>query len=1145
MSRNKGGRVQHQIITPMNKLFSLLCSLLATASITHAAIATAEPSSSLLANGKWVKIRVDNDGVYQFTHDQLRDLGFEDPENVKVFGYNPTLLMTHDDTKIPADVAPIVSIHENDKIVFYAKANVVFSDIFWDPTLTVSNNEHVRHSHSRGATYFLTESDQNDMLRQVAPPAEDAEDYTDYHKSMVYFEEENNHFGKGGMHYYSHRITNPNDVLTYPLVISKPWSTLKGNLVMAFDMTANNNTKNYLVASFPEGWNAELPTGINAAGAGSHELYRLSRMYQEVTMSPFEGTLNGQLTFQVNPSVVRNFRSGAVDWWAYIYDRCNDLSGESHMALYRPDASIPNFRLSGLAPEGSWHVWDVTDPNFVYNLNLSSNGLGSYASNDPHSLIQVFNTALTLPTPEVVGAIGNQNLHSIATPDLLIITTNMLRQGAEGLAELHRSLQGLDVEVVDQQLIFNEYGSGNISPEAVRRFVNHLYFKNEGKLKAMMLVGNVCIEQDRKINPETGYVITFQNEVQNMVYKETQSFFNDGFFGHVGTPRNNSPWNTRPMVQRILASPMQVAVGRIPFDRPSDLAVYINKVRNYLQNPPAGFQLNTIVTAADYEPNANATDGMHYDDSEATMASIDETADKETTIIRGYSNFYNTENNTLTRRLVTSGLERGTSFFFYYGHGTNMAIGTTVNTRDYMLSTHIFNDQQNFGRYPHAFIGSCSTANFDISNENLSYSMLAAPHGGMITMVGSNREVYQTDNRLFGAGYLKEYASAPNGEWIGRAFADNAVNMLNTGSVGLLKSMSNHLCYNFFGDPALPIYGRTNVITADPANGSTDNTLFIGAKNTLSGRILKEGSSSEIDTDFSGKMLIAIYDVPDTLNNKCLPPASGIYPDDFIKQIKMDHTLLTSYEVDVTNGQFAYEFNAPSPSRVGNVRITYAASSADGQKRAIGYLPEVKFVYDEAREKLPASDDPVHINSLICGSGQADMRETPRLVINAEITSKSGLSATNVTGEMMRLDIDGKPCTSVARLIKYKGDGVYELRYVTSLLSGGKHTCRLSVQGNNGTTDMREVEFVVDDAPSLTVDYEYADGVLTVSTTSSATGNTTVMIETLDGTPVKRITGASLPLQVTNLPAGYYRVYTQVATDNFHTSSPRQTICID
>lgn len=1133
----------------MNKLISLLCSLsIATGSLTHAAINPNEPANSALANGKWVKFRIDNDGVYQFTHDQLRSLGFENPAQVKVFGYTPTLLMTHEDAKIPADVAPIVSINENDKIVFYAKANVLFSNIFWDPSLTVSNNEHVRHAHSRGATYFLTESDQSEVLRQIDPPSSDNEDFTEYHKSMIFHEEENNHYGKGGMHYYSHRITNPNDSITYPLILSKPWSSLKGNLIMAFDMTANNNTKNYLVASLPNGWTPQIPSGVNAAGAGSHELYRLSRMYQEVDMAPFEGTFNGSISFKPNPTVVRNFRSGAVDWWAYIYDRCNDLSGESQMALYRPDSSIGHFRLTGMDPEGSWHVWDVTDPNYIYNINLSNNGLGAYAGNDSHALIHVFNTAATLPTPEIVGEVANQNLHALPAPDLLIITTDFLRQGAETLAQIHRQEQGIDVAVIDQQQIFNEYGSGNISPEAVRRFVRHLYNKEDGKLKALMLVGNVCIEQDKKITPETGYVITFQNELQNMIYKETQSFFNDGFFGHVGAPRTNSPWNTRPMVQRLLASPMQVAVGRVPFDKPSDLAIYIDKVRSYFQNAPTGSQLNTVVIASDYEPNANATDGMHYDDAEATIASFGPTVDNATTIIRGYSNFYNTENNTLTRRLVTSGLERGTEFFLYYGHGTNMAIGTTVNTRDFMMTTKRFNEQQNFGRYPHAFIGSCSTANFDISNENLAYSMLAAPHGGMITVVGSNREVYQTDNRLFGAGYIKEYTSAPNGEWIGRAFANNAVNMLNSGSVGLVKSLSNHLCYNFFGDPALPIYGRTNSMALNNVNNDANgNVLFIGAQNSLSGHILKENSNSEIDSDFNGKLHIAIYDVPDTLNNKVLPPANGQYPDDFVLKMKMDHALLAAYEVDVKNGQFNYHFNAPTPSRVGNVRLTCAAASSDGKKRAIGHLSDVQFVYDEEREKLPVSNDAVKINSLICGSGQADMRENPRLVITAEITSHAGISSSNVMGEVMRLDIDNKPCTSAPRLLTYKGNGLYELRYVTSLLSGGKHSCRLSVQDANGTTDEREVEFVVDDAPTLNVEYAYADGILSVTSNSAtASGKATLMIEKLDGTLVKRVTGTSFPMQVTtNLPAGYYRVYTLLANDNFHTSSPRQTICID
>ena len=43
---------------------------------------------SKLATGKWVKIRVADEGVYQLTPSTLKDMGFSNPEKVSLYGYN-------------------------------------------------------------------------------------------------------------------------------------------------------------------------------------------------------------------------------------------------------------------------------------------------------------------------------------------------------------------------------------------------------------------------------------------------------------------------------------------------------------------------------------------------------------------------------------------------------------------------------------------------------------------------------------------------------------------------------------------------------------------------------------------------------------------------------------------------------------------------------------------------------------------------------------------------------------------------------------------------------------------------------------------------------------------------------------------------
>ena len=48
--------------------------------------------NSVLSTGKWVKIRVADNGLCRLSFSQLRQMGFSSPSNVKVFGYGGAIL---------------------------------------------------------------------------------------------------------------------------------------------------------------------------------------------------------------------------------------------------------------------------------------------------------------------------------------------------------------------------------------------------------------------------------------------------------------------------------------------------------------------------------------------------------------------------------------------------------------------------------------------------------------------------------------------------------------------------------------------------------------------------------------------------------------------------------------------------------------------------------------------------------------------------------------------------------------------------------------------------------------------------------------------------------------------------------------------
>ena len=75
----------------MRKLLKIQLACMAVLAILSASHASAfntsvYTTSSKLATGKWVKVTVPEDGVYEITYDELRAMGFSNPSQVHVYG---------------------------------------------------------------------------------------------------------------------------------------------------------------------------------------------------------------------------------------------------------------------------------------------------------------------------------------------------------------------------------------------------------------------------------------------------------------------------------------------------------------------------------------------------------------------------------------------------------------------------------------------------------------------------------------------------------------------------------------------------------------------------------------------------------------------------------------------------------------------------------------------------------------------------------------------------------------------------------------------------------------------------------------------------------------------------------------------------
>ena len=174
----------------------------------------------------------------------------------------------------------------------------------------------------------------------------------------------------------------------------------------------------------------------------------------------------------------------------------DDGSGSITIALTADDATAAtvtvndtSFNISISAP-GSYDAATLATrtfalPNIVNGDNkvtVTQNGYATmrldYISMTSSAVIAPPNLSTgQFPTAEYVYGITNQNHHADPIADMVIIipTTQKQRQHAERLAEYHRTHDGMTVNIVPADELFNEFSSGTPDATAYRRYMKMLY----------------------------------------------------------------------------------------------------------------------------------------------------------------------------------------------------------------------------------------------------------------------------------------------------------------------------------------------------------------------------------------------------------------------------------------------------------------------------------------------------------------------------------------------------------------------------------------------------------------------------------------------------------------------------------------------
>ena len=179
------------------------------------------------------------------------------------------------------------------------------------------------------------------------------------------------------------------------------------------------------------------------------------------------------------------------------------------------------------------------------------------------------------PEPDFAGSADNFDLHQIERADLVIATRVEYMEAAQRLANIHAD-EGLEVAVVTQRAVFDEFASGSVDPTALKMFMMMLRDRalaggwDGPRYLQLMGDGTFANRSNLMASP---FLITYQSE--NSI-SPTSSYVSDDYFGFLEDEYGEG-----------IGDKMAIGVGRIACSSLDQANAMVDKVEAYMRHPKA------------------------------------------------------------------------------------------------------------------------------------------------------------------------------------------------------------------------------------------------------------------------------------------------------------------------------------------------------------------------------------------------------------------------------------------------------------------------------------------------------------------------------------------------------------------------------
>lgn len=1002
-----------------------------------------EIAPSLLAHGKWVKLRLDKDGIYKISYSKLKDLGFDSPENISIYGNSCGLLNIDNDTtkEYRLERVPVRFVkgsdgvfNKGDYILFYGRDPHV-----WQYNRNKEMFLRKSHAYSKFGYYFITGNSSEtgtltDLRSPSGDPDEEVRSFTDY----AHHEKRNRNLIESGREWVGEYFdVNLKHELSFefPNIISDSPVKIRGDFVSRSShksrFTVASESRKVLSVEIPSvnynytGYFARSKSGYGEYLPESEELSP-EVIYDKGTASA-EGWLN-----HITVNAVREL---------------NMTGNQMHFRYRSPGGSrVVEFNL-GNAPENI-EIWEVTTDREIRRIDniQREDGMATFKiqSDTAYREFVAFNHK-EYYEPEIVGEIDNQNLHGLGPQDMLIVTKDRYTAEAQELADIHRRKDDFKVAVVTDEQIYHEFSSGKSDPAAIRNFVRTIYNKSVpgDSLKYLLLFGDGSY--DNKNSTDSPYLMTYQSKES---FNYSRSFVSDDFFGLLDSEDN---------IEDSPSGLIDIGIGRFPVKNSEEARNAVNKVERYLDSDNWGAWLNKVCFLADDQDN-----NLHMRD-----------ADKLAKFVNGnypmfninkiYFDSYKQQNSATgsvypgVSREVNESINNGILLFNYTGHG-----GEDHLAHERVLTKEDIEEWNNPEKMPLFMTATCEFTRFDDPDYvSAGEEVFLKPNGGSIALFSTTRLVYASLNYDLNRTFY-DYVFKKNQKGESLRFGD--IVRLTKNYTGTANNKRN---FSLFGDPALKMPTadyrvRTDSIVTNGA-GIIDTVKALD-KITVHGKIVdSRGQQME---RFDGNVNLKLFDKSESKTTLSNDGGEAF-------NYRSRDNILFSGNSRVSEGSFKSDFIVPKEvlPEVDKGKLLYFGK--DGNLLARDYYSDF-YVGGYAERKLNDKQGPdieIYMNDQDFVPGGIT-NEDPELYAILEDSSGINVSGAGIGHDLvMVLDNNLQDKRVLNRYYNAEKDSYRkgEVRYQMSGLEKGQHELMLKAWDINDNSSTARIEFTVAESEQLQI----------------------------------------------------------------------------